>query len=420
MTASDSTVVGVTTLRADRLPNECWIEVATADGRVGLGETYGNAATVEAYVHEVVAPYLLGQDGDPVERHWWRMYRNWGPGGIGVESRALSAVDMALWDLLGHKTGLPLHALLGGAVRPRIRAYNTCGGPEYGGPPMVPGADMRGLPTDAASHDALRRDATDRASHSGRAFEDLQAFHDEPERLAEELLDMGFHAMKIWPLDPIANATDGRMPSDAQIREGLLPLRRIRQRHGDRIEIALEMHGRWDLPAAIRIAAAAEEYRPLWFEDPIPIDDLDALARFVASTRIPTLAGESLGPFQPYGPLLDTGLGIVSADPSYCGGVTGLRRVADLAGLRLRSLNTHDCQGPVNLAISVHVALHADAAGLTEMVRAFYFGWYEEFVTGQPAFEGGWLRPADAPGHGVRLRPEIRPALRKQESHLGA
>ncbi|MBM4408149.1 MAG: mandelate racemase/muconate lactonizing enzyme family protein [Chloroflexi bacterium] len=406
MTAFDSTVTRVTTLRADRLPNECWIEVTAADGRVGLGETYGNAATVEAYVHEVVAPYLLGEDADPVERHWWRMYRNWGPGGIGVESRAISAVDMALSDLLGQRTGLPLHAMLGGAVRPRIRAYNTCGGPEYGGPAMVPGADMRGLPATGSDAPGPNTGA------AGWTYEDLQAFHEEPERLAEELLDMGFHAMKIWPLDPIANVTDGRMPSDAQIREGLLPLRRIRQRHGDRIEIALELHGRWDLPAALRIAAAAEEYRPLWFEDPIPMDDLDALGRFVAATRIPTLAGESLGLFQPYGPLLDTGLGIVSADPSYCGGVTGLRRVADLAGLRGRSLNTHDCQGPVNLAISVHVALHADAAALTEMVRAFYFGWYEEFVTGQPLFEDGWLRPSDAPGHGVRLRPEIRPALR--------
>ena len=406
MTASDSNVVRVTTLRTERLPNEIWIEVETADGRVGLGETYGNSATVEAYVHEAVAPYLLGQDADPVERHWWAMYRNWGPGGIGVESRTLSATDMALWDLLGKKTSLPLHALLGGAVRPRIRAYNTCGGPEYGAPPLVPGADMRGLPHSG-----------DDAPHP---HEDLRAFHEEPERLAAELIEMGFHAMKIWPLDPIANATDGHAPSDEQIRRGLEPLRRIRAAHGDAIEIALEMHGRWDLPAAIRIAKAAEQYRPLWFEDPIPTEDMTALARFVAATSIPTLCGENLGPFQPYGPLIESGVGIVSADPSYCGGLTGLKRVADLAGLRHRSLIAHDCQGPVNLAISVHLACHADAAALQEMVRAFYFGWYGDYVTGQPAFEHGWLRPVDAPGHGVGLRPDIRPTLRMTESRLDA
>ena len=395
-TAHDSTITRVRTLFTDRVPNECWIEIETADGRVGLGESYGPQQTFAAYVHEVVAPYLLGEDADPVERHYWRQYRNWGPGGIGTESRTLSAVDMALWDLLGKKTELPLHALLGGAVRPRIRAYNTCGGPDYGWVTMTVGADMRGIPTGDAP---------------ARTYEDLKAFHEEPERLAEELLDMGFHAMKIWPLDPIANETNGTSPSDQQIHRGLEPLRRIRERHGDRVEIALEMHGRWDLPAAMRIATAAERYRPLWFEDPVPPEDFDALGRFARSTRIPTLAGESYGLHQPYADLIAVGIPIISADPSFCGGATGLRRVADLAGLHKRTFIAHDCQGPVNLAISVHVALHADAAAMQEMVRAFYFGWYDAFVTGQPTFEQGWLTPADAPGHGVSIRPEARATL---------
>jgi L-alanine-DL-glutamate epimerase-like enolase superfamily enzyme len=393
-TTADSTIAAIRTIRTDRLPNEFWVEIETADGRVGLGESYGTPVAQESYVHEDVAPYLLGNDADPVERHWWQLYTNWGPTGLGVESRVLSAVDMALWDLLGKGTGRPVHALLGGAVRPRIRAYNTCGGPEYGEALNIPGADIRGVPG---------------AGEQPRTYEDLQAFHEEPERLAAELLEMGFRTMKIWPLDPIANETDGHAPSSEQIRRGLEPLRRIRAAHGDAIDIALEMHGRWDLPAAIRIAKAAEQYRPIWFEDPIPTEDMAALATFAAATDIPVLCGENLGPFQRYLDLVDrAGVGIVSADPSFMGGVTGMRRIADLAGLRARSFIAHDCQGPVNLAVAVQVACYARAAALQEMVRAFYFGWYAEFVTGQPAFERGWLRPPDAPGHGVALRPEVR------------
>src|ERR1019366_5335142 len=142
-------------------------------------------STLASYVHEAVAPYLLGKDASAIERHWWALYRNWGPAGIGIENRALSAVDIALWDLLGQGAGLPLYTLLGGAVRDGIRAYNTCGGPEYGETLMVPGVDMRGI------GDAARR------------YEDLWAQQHEPEQLAESLLEMGITAMKVWPFDPI-------------------------------------------------------------------------------------------------------------------------------------------------------------------------------------------------------------------------
>ena len=171
------------------------------------------------------------------------------------------------------------------------------------------------------------------------------------------------------------------------------------------------MHGRWDLPAAIRIAKAAEQYRPIWFEDPIPTEDMDAIARI--RCRRPTsrsCAARSSAPFQRYLDLVDrAGVGILplSADPSFMGGITGLRRIADLAGLRARSFIAHDCQGPVNPAVSVQVACYARAAALQEMVRAFYFGWYEEFVTGQPIFEHGWLPAAG------RARPRRRAAPRR-------
>src|SRR3990172_4973640 len=102
------------------------------------------------------------------------------------------------------------------------------------------------------------------------------------------------------------------------------------------------------------------------------------------------------------------GVGIIMADPSWVGGVTVARKVADLAALHLRPFTPHDCTGPITLAVGVHLCLNAENALLQEMVRAFYFGWYDELVSGQPVFEAGRLRPAAAPGHGVAIRDEVR------------
>lgn len=384
-------IVRVSTLTVKPYPNVVFVELEAADGQIGLGETFFGADAVAAYIHETVAPYLLGQDARDIPRHWSALYRYWGRSGIGAEGRGASAIDIALWDLLGKHTGLPLYQLLGGATRHDIGAYNTCAGPEYG--------RSRGVPGDKLFGTAL----------ADRRYEDLWAFQHEPEGLARSLLDMGFVAMKIWPFDEIADETGGLWISPSLIERGLEPMRRIREAVADRIEVALELHGRWSLPAAITIARAAEAYRPMWIEDPVRMDSIDVLAEFVRATRVPTIAGENLGSPFPYRDLLErAGVGIIMTDPSWAGGVSAARRIADLAALYLRPFTPHDCSGPITLAVGVHLCLHAENALLQEMVRAYYFGWYQELVEGLPTFEAGRMRVSDLPGHGVALRPEVR------------
>jgi L-alanine-DL-glutamate epimerase-like enolase superfamily enzyme len=147
----------------------------------------------------------------------------------------------------------------------------------------------------------------------------------------------------------------------------------------------------------------------MWIEDPIRMDSIDVLAEFVRSTPIPTVASENLGSPFPYRDLLERArVGIIMADPSWVGGVTPSRKIADLAALHLRPFTPHDCTGPVTLAVGVHLCLHAQNAFVQEMVRAYYFGWYAELVEGLPIFEAGRLRPAPGPGHGAVVRDEIR------------
>jgi L-alanine-DL-glutamate epimerase-like enolase superfamily enzyme len=384
-------ITRISTLVAGRYPNLVFVEIETADGLIGLGETYFGAEAVTGYVHETAAPYLLGQDAREIPRHWAALYRYWGRSGIGAEARGASAIDIALWDLAGKRRGQPLWESLGGAARRDIAAYNTCGGPDYGRAQAVPGDRLFGTP------------------EPGRRFEDLWGFRHEPEALAASLLEMGFRVMKIWPFDEVAVETGGTWIHPRDIERGLEPFRRIRDAHGDRIEIALELHGRWNLPAAMSIARAVEPYRPMWIEDPIPMDNIDALAQFVRSTSIPTVASENLGSPFPYRDLLErAGVGIIMTDPSWVGGVTAARKVADLAALYLRPFMPHDCTGPVTLSVGVHLCLHAENALLQEMVRAYYFGWYDEMVDGLPIFETGRLRPPDRPGHGAVLRDGFR------------
>jgi galactonate dehydratase len=391
LSASATTIVRISTLTIRRFANLIFVEIETADGLIGLGETFFGADAVAAYIHETAGPFLLGQDARDIPRLWEALYRYWGRSGVGAETRGASAIDIALWDLAGKRTGQPLFRSLGGAARRDIQAYNTCGGPEYGRSRGVPGDKLFGT------------------SIAERPYEDLWAFQHEPEALAGSLLEMGFRGMKIWPFDEIADETGGTWIGPQEVARGLEPLRRIREAFGDRIEVALELHGRWSLPAAMNIARAVEPYQPMWIEDPIRMDSIDVLAEFVRSTRIPTVASENLGSPFPYRDLLEqAGVGIIMTDPSWVGGVTVARKVADLAALYLRPFTPHDCTGPITLAVGVHLCLNAANALAQEMVRAFYFGWYDELVTGQPVFEGGRLRPTDAPGHGVAIRDGVR------------
>jgi len=124
-------VTAVETIRLGEFPNVLWVQVHTDEGLVGLGETFMGAAAVEAYVHETAGPYLVGRDPLLIDLHARSLYGYIGFRSSGAEMRGNSAIDIALWDLLGQATGRPIHALLGGASRPAIRIYNTCAGYRY-------------------------------------------------------------------------------------------------------------------------------------------------------------------------------------------------------------------------------------------------------------------------------------------------
>ena len=124
-------VSAVETLRLGEFPNLIWVRVHTDEGVTGLGETFFGAEAVEAYIHESVAPYLLGKDPLHIDKHARALTPYVGYASGGVEGRGNSAIDIALWDLFGRWVGQPIYQLLGGPSRERIRIYNTCAGYRY-------------------------------------------------------------------------------------------------------------------------------------------------------------------------------------------------------------------------------------------------------------------------------------------------
>jgi L-alanine-DL-glutamate epimerase-like enolase superfamily enzyme len=395
----------VETIVVEEFPNLVYVRLHTTDGIVGLGETFHGANSVAAWVHDTAAPYLLGKDPLLIERHWQQLRGFVGLNSTGVENRGRSAVDIALWDIFGKVTGQPIHQLLGGAVRDRIRLYNTCAGYRYARRPMPAGLASSatwGIPAESAG-----------------PYEDLDAFMHRADELAMSLLDMGIGGMKLWPFDPPSESTNGTYISHTDLEVGLEPFRKIRSAVGDRIEIMVDLHTNWDLPSALRIAHALDEFSPAWIEDPIRPDDLRSLRQFTQATKATTVAGETLGTRWSYRAVMEErAVDVVMFDPVWVGGISEARRVASMVESFQRSVTVHDCNGPVQFATAVHLSAAIPNAYWQEFVRAYYYGWYDELLTDLPEIRDGWVYPLPGPGLGTDLRPEVleRPDIDRRMS----
>lgn len=383
-------VTGIETIRLDEFPNLLWVHVETDEGIKGLGETFYGAQSAEAHVHAIIAPYLLGQDPLQIERHQANLIGYVGFTGAGAEQRGRSAVDIALWDLWGKATGQPIHQLLGGATRDDIRVYNTCAGYQY----------VRQRPVQGTANFGI--------GAAEGPYEDLDAFLNNADELAHSLLEMGIDAMKIWPFDYAAEASQGQFISAADLKKGLEPFEKIRAAVGDRMDIMCELHSMWNRPSAVKIARALEEIEPTWVEDPVFMDHLDSLGEVARSTTSPIAVGETRGGKADFRYLVELdALSTIIADLTWCGGLSEGRKIATLCDAWHVPVAFHDCTGPVALTASTHLALHTRNCFIQEMVRAFYHGWYGELVTQLPPVENGRIRAPAGPGLGLELLPDI-------------
>ena len=374
-------------------PGNLWVRIYTDTGLVGLGETFYVPRAVSAVIHDTYAPLLIGRDPLDIENHWNNMFSlaNFF-GYAGAEMRAISAIDIALWDLAGQHTGQPIYSLLGGRNRDRVPVYNTCvGSGKY----------------------------NDFAAWSGGHAGDL----------ARDLLTQGIKAMKVWPFDQfgwtLAGPTNPRgkltifgqdTPAGVQthylsqdeLKQGVAVVEDIRRAVGDKMAIAVEGHARYDLPTAVRIARALEPLDIMWLEEIMPPDSPEAFVRLKAATKVPICQSERVFTRYNFRQFIERNAAdIIMPDLSWCGGITEARKISAFADTYYLPITTHDCVGPVAMWAAAHLMLHIPNAMIAEIVRGYLYGWYNDVVTDQIKLEDGLLTVNGKPGLGIALRDEF-------------
>lgn len=375
-------VTAVETVRVAAHPEYLWVLVETEDGLVGTGETMPRVGSTERVVHDVLAPLLVGRPVAP-EAFWQRAFQSVAYHGYaGAELRALSALDIALWDLLGQLAGMPVHRLLGGPCRDRVPVYNTC-----------------------VSHGEHR---------------DHERFLSDPVSLARDLVDEGYAAMKIWPFDALSTASLGQRVGRKELLEASRAFGVIRDAVGDDIEVALEGHSCWNLPSAVRIASAIEEFRPMWLEDLLPAGDPRAWRQLREATSIPICGSERLLTRYQVLPFIDAAaLDVVKQDMGWTGGFTELVKVAALADSRELPVAPHNCHGPIGAMATLHLSAAIPNLFLMESVRAFERSFFAELVEDPPRAVDGMLAAPTAPGLGLALRPDVVRAAARERTDRG-
>jgi L-alanine-DL-glutamate epimerase-like enolase superfamily enzyme len=348
-------------------PNWVWVRVYTDSGLVGLGETYPRNEVEASAVHSTIAGLLLGRDPRDIERIWADLYRTFDfqvTGG--AEMRALSAIDLALWDLWGKTLGQPVYRLLGGRSNPEVRLYNTC-------------------------------------------FPHKYDFTREPDKIMRDLLDRyGIKAIKIWPFDRAAVRNQHEYVTGADLEEGLYPVRLLRDKFANEIEILMEFHSGWDLTSAIRIAKALEPYRPMWLEDMLLPGNFEQYRQLAEATSIPLTISERLAGRRPFLQLLESRAAkYVMFDVTWCGGLSEARKIANLAEAFELPVAPHTAGGPLLFYASTHLSTALTNLAIQESCQVFYESTWPTMLSNPLVPKDGAMRVPELPGFGMEIKPEV-------------
>ena len=339
--------------------------VESEDGQVGWGECISqfreSALATKIIVEQGFAPLLTGQSAVDVENAWHKMLdRIWWYGSEGIAAFAVSAVDMALWDLAGKLLGQPVATLLGGQLQSRIVA-------------------MASFIFD---------------------MDDLQWTVDE----FQWMRDQGYQTVKAgWGMHPDALFGQDRQ-RDIDI------VRRVRQVIGDELDLVVDTPGHlriWDAPTAIQRCRDLEEFQLRWLEQPLPPHDLEAHARLRAAVATPIGTGEDEWNVESYRRLIQSGgVDVIQMDPGRCHGITGCRHVIKMIEAENLEWSAHTWSSALNTAASVHLMANS-THGVAADFKPHESPMQHELVADPWVQEEGYLEVRDKPGLGVEVKEEI-------------
>lgn len=392
-----------------------FVRIHTDTGITGLGECF-LAPGLTAIIRDL-KPLLIGEDPCNVDKLWSKM--RWAASGAGsmggIIYNAISGIEAAIWDVVGKRYGVPIHQLLGGTYRDRVRVYADCHAGEAleALTPIMLARRPKWL-TDAGQAAMALASELEYPAH-GRAYgkpRTGEVFTPEMyARRANEVAERGFTALK-FDLDvpnPYTQDTYSGTLTHAAIRFMVSLVEAVRNAVGDTVDIAFDCHWRYNVADAQRLAYELEPYGLLWLEDPVPPENVEALRRVTQSTKTPIASGENYYLRYGFREALEMGaLGIVAPDLQKTGGLLEGRKIADLADVHYVAMAPHCIASPVGTLASAHVA-----AAIPNFLVLEWHGmsvpFWDDMVVGmpRPLIKDGYITVPDGPGLGVELNEDL-------------
>ena len=350
------------------------VKLTTACGITGYGECYATSvgpAAMEAVIRDVFARHMEGERVENIELMYRRAYS------AGFTQRpdltamgAFSGLEIACWDILGKARDCPVWALLGGLMTPRIRAYSYL------------------YPTD------------------GKPIDDFWINPERNAASAVRLLEQGFTAVKVDPAGPYT-IRGGHQPALSDISRSIAFLEAIRDAVGDRADILFGTHGQFTVAGAIRLGRAIEEFDPLWYEEPVPPDDLSAFAEVAQAVRVPIATGERMTTRAEFGALLrHGGAKILQPALGRAGGIWEGRKIAALAETFSAEIAPHLYAGPVEWAANIHLAASIPNLLMVETIGT-EGSFHDRLIKGGIRMDGGFVLAPEAPGLGIEFDEDL-------------
>ncbi len=342
------------------------VKLTTACGIVGWGECYASSVgpdAMRAVIEDVFMRHMEGENPENIELMFRRAYSS------GFTQRpdlsvmgAFSGLEIACWDILGKARDRPVYALLGGQMNARVRAYTY----------LYP------LP-----------------------HHDLNAFWTSPDMAAESALDAvarGYTAVKFDPAGPYT-LRGGHMPAMSDITQSVAFCKAIREAVGARADLLFGTHGQFSTAGAIRLGQAIAPYAPLWYEEPVPPDNVAGMAKVAAAVAVPVATGERLTTKAEFAPVLRAGAAaILQPALGRAGGIWEMKKVAAMAEVYNAQMAPHLYAGPLEWAANIHFGVSIPNLLMAETIETPF---HDRLIKGSIRVEGGFIPAPTAPGLGI-------------------
>ncbi|MDM8555137.1 mandelate racemase/muconate lactonizing enzyme family protein [Desulfococcaceae bacterium HSG7] len=350
-----------------------FLKLTTDHGIEGFGEAYSvpfHPSVVAQMIEDVCDRHVIGSDPFKIERLWRIVYSS------GYTLRpdmsvmgVLSAIEMACWDIIGKELNKPVYELLGGQVHEKLRSYSY----------LYPEPD----------------DKTD--------------VYKDPELAAEraaEYVQSGFTAVKFDPAGPYS-AFDPRQLSLESLDRSEKFVKNIREAVGNKCDLLFGTHGQMTTAGAIRLAKRLEPYDPLWFEEPVPPENVGEMARVARSTSIPVATGERLSTKYEFARLLEKqAAAILQIALGRVGGILEAKKIAGMAEAYYAQIAPHLYCGPIEAAANIQIDTCSPNFLIQECIQT-WGGFHTEILKTPLHWEEGYIIPPTQPGLGVELDEDV-------------